>query len=331
MEQNEQQTSELALVEVAPPPLKLTPQAIEITKENITLCERLVSDVLERDIDWGLIPGVSQPNLWDSGAAKIMAAFTCYPKYAVLRGIEEDHLISFTMESSLVSRQTQHVLATGIGASSTRETKYKYRWVTRDEALAEGFSPEGLDTLKKKDGKYRIPNPEYGELVNTVAKMAAKRADVDAVHSLPGVAATLRKLFMGIPLKHNWKWFEAQLQTLGIDHAKARTLLGVKSIKADWLDKGKTLDEAYDAIKQALQQEKSSSRETTPPKGQETPKPKRDPSTIKSIEDLMKACHEDFGLGNIEVLREANARTVMDIVDPKEVYLAILAVRGENV
>jgi len=354
MKQNSQQTTAIEVIEAAPVPIRLTPEAIEITKQNIALCEQLVSEVLESDIDWGLIPGVKEPNLWDPGAAKIMAAFNCYPKYTVLNRIEEDILTSFTIESTLVNRQSRQPLATGIGACSTRETKYKYRWVFEDEAISMGLNPA---TLKRKDKKYQVPNPERGELVNTIVKMAAKRADIDAAQSLPGVAATLRKLFKGMPVKgkekRDWNWFWTQLRTMGVDSQRAHSILGVVSIKDDWVGKGKTLDAALAVIKLALAKEKPSPlkgdeaawEDLNHPEGKSVmaaaskigvappteeklkPKPKRDPSSIKTIDDLMKACKEDFDLGNIEVLNEANAGTIMDIVDPKATYLDIAAAR----
>lgn len=202
MEQNEQQQRRaLEVVEATPALVKLTPEAIEVVKENINLCENLVSQVLEKDIDWGPMPGVPTPFLWDPGASKIMAAFNCYPSRKILSKTEEDKLISFTIETNLVSRQTHQVIGSGLAACSSRETKYKYRWVVRDEALHQGISIEEVDKLKKRDSKYRIPNPEYGELVNNIARMAAKRSEVDAVESLPGVSSALRKLFKGIPVK----------------------------------------------------------------------------------------------------------------------------------
>lgn len=352
MEQNEQQVTAIEVIEAAPVRIRLTPEAIEVTKQNIALCEQLVSEVLEGDIDWGHIPGVPQPCLWDPGASKIMAAFNCYPKYTVLNRIEEDNLISFTIESTLVSRQSQQPLGTGIGACSTRETKYKYRWVFEEEAISMGFNPAAL---KHREKKCQVPNPERGELVNTIAKMAAKRADVDAVQSLPGVAATLRKLFKGMPVKgkekRDWNWFWTQLRNMGVDSQKAHSILGVVSIKDDWVGKGKTLDAALAAIKLALAKEKPPPLKgdeaawedlghppkeegqpvgaAAPSKKEPAPKPKRDPATIKSVDDLMKACHVDFDLGTLGVLSEANARTILDIVDPKATYLAIAAARQQ--
>ncbi|MBA7568677.1 hypothetical protein ES708_10411 [subsurface metagenome] len=259
--------------------LQLSDQAISTVKHNIALCGQLVQEVLEKDIDWGRIPGVAEPFLWNSGAAKIMAAFNCYSKYTLLKKTDTPRKISFTFECQLISRNSGAVVATGIGAASTREVKHRYRWVDHPET--EGLSPKGLK--QRRDGRYRVPNPDIEDLFNTIAKMAAKRSDIDAVQSLPGVASTLRKLFLARlpqsshpdqpppaqndqpqpptaaqPPQPNWTHFFARLRPLGVDPARAHVILEVASIKQDWIEKkGKTLDEAYELIKNYLDMEKS--------------------------------------------------------------------------
>ncbi len=259
----------------APAALQLSEQAIATVKHNIQLCEQLVREVLEKDIDWGTIPGVPQPFLWDSGAAKIMAAFNCYTDYKVIDAAIQVPHIRYTVTSQLISRRTQQVIATGIGAASTKEVKHRYRWVEDPEK--EGISRKGLK--QRKDGKYRIPNPDTEDLLNTIAKMAAKRADVDAAQSLPGVAATLRKLFIHPPLKkerelitqekpgegeakasllkgeeHNWRWFWSKIKLLNVTPEEAHDILGVHSVKNDWIDiQHRTLDEAYEIIRTAVE------------------------------------------------------------------------------
>jgi len=261
------------VVQSTPGGLQLSEQAIEVTKRNVQLCEQLVTDVLEKDVDYGLIPGVPQPFLWDAGAAKIMSAYNCYADYNTLRVIDQPGKIAITVTSRLINRQSQQVIATGIGAASTREIKHRYRWVIDPEA--EGISRKGLK--QNNTGKFRIPNPDTEDLLNTIAKMAAKRADVDAAQSLPGVAATLHKLFHPLPGQRprpghraptpgetrsepeqkateatNWKLFGAKLQTLGVSHKNARDILAVNSIKNDWVGvQGRSLEEAYDVIKDA--------------------------------------------------------------------------------
>ena len=222
-----EQTSITLPAKTAPPALQLSPQNIEITKHNIALCGQLVKEVLEKEIDWGAIPGVPQPFLWDSGAAKIMAAFNCYSKYILLEKTDTTKKISFTFECQLISRNSNEVIATGIGACSTTEKKYRYIW--KDQGA------------------------EAEQLLNTIAKMAAKRADIDAVRSLPGVASTLHKLFLSKPIQNkqpNWSLFFAELKAIDVSSVAAHDILGVASIKADWVEKqGHTLDEAYEVIK----------------------------------------------------------------------------------
>lgn len=271
-----EEARDMAVIPTAQAALLLSEQAITTIKHNILLCEQLVREVLEKDIDWGTIPGVQQPFLWDSGAAKIMATFNCYPEYKVIDATIRTPHIRYTITSQLINRSSHEVVATGIGAASTKEVKHRYRWVEDPEK--EGISRKGLK--QRKDGKYRVPNPETEDLLNTICKMAAKRADVDAVNSLPGVAATIRKLFIhpppkkeqgpaaqerpkvtGItppPLKgeeHNWSWFWSKVGLLNITPREAHDILGVVSVKRDWIDtQHRTLDEAYEIIKEAVTQ-----------------------------------------------------------------------------
>ena len=269
-----EQSNETVLVQAAPAALQLSEQAIETIKHNIQLCEQLVGEVLERDIDFGTIPGVPQPFLWDSGAAKIMAAFNCYANYKVIDAADQVPHVRYTIASLLINRQTGMVVATGIGAASTKEIKHRYRWAEDPEK--EGISRKGLKQRNiARQGapekiQYRIPNPEPEDLLNTIAKMAAKRADIDAAQSLPGVAATLRKLFQSKPQqpppkttttptqpqpqdKPSWAWFESKLAALGVSHQEAKDILHVNSIAADWIGvQGRTLAEAYEVIKDAV-------------------------------------------------------------------------------
>ncbi len=260
--------------EPTPTALALSEQGIATVKQNIHLCEQLVKEVLEKEIDWGTIPGVPTPFLWDSGAAKIMSAFNCYAEYKVIDSVIRIPHIRYVITSQLISRQSQQIIATGIGAASTREIKHRYRWV--EEPEKDGIARKGLK--QRKDGKYRIPNPDTEDLLNTITKMAAKRADVDAVTSLPGVSATIRKLFQHPAARHytqeephlrpkeaggsadvtreetkGWSWFWAKIKLLNITAQEAHDILGVVSMKDDWVEtQHRTLDEAYEIIKAAV-------------------------------------------------------------------------------
>ncbi|MDP2662352.1 MAG: hypothetical protein Q8R28_16660, partial [Dehalococcoidia bacterium] len=214
----------------------------------------LVTTVLEDGIDFGQTPGTQGKGLWDPGAAKIIRAFKLHVEHHVIFHEESDDLVSWTIEARLVDN-AGHIVGTGLGAASTRETKYKYRWVPKPEEF--GYAKEQVDDLKTKVGYgnvtlYRIENPEYGELVHTLLAMAAKRSEGDAAKSLPGVGSALRKLFDKKPMDNprkepDWAGFWSRVAQMGLAEADVHGMLGVKSIK-EWLEQGKDLDEAIKTL-----------------------------------------------------------------------------------
>jgi len=318
--------------------IRLTDQDIAIIGENIKQAEKLTMSVLEREIDYGQLPGTPAPGLFDPGASKIINGFNCYPDYRVLYRVEEDSVISYVIQSVLISRQNQMVVGTGIGSASTKETKYKYRWVTDPQNY--GQTPEQIKALKTRtkggrDGtrlEYRINNPEYGELANTIVKMAAKRADVDAAQSLPGVNSALRKMFTGKGQKPQqqdspaWNRYYAGLAALGLTREQAHQMHGVKSMY-DWLNSGKSLDDSLEILaKMVTDGEAGGAPLETPPATPPQAVPYRDPESLKSINDLYKACNEDFGMQPAEVVKELGYTAQADIsMSPSECYVQIKA------
>lgn len=312
----------VALAKAARP--MLTEAAIQTITYDLKMAEKLVTEALEEEVDYGQIPGVSGKGLWDPGASKIMNAFECYPRHKILYHEETDTLITWAIEAEIIHRGSQLIIGSGVGACSTREPKYKYRWVSKEEAQRLGYTDPEIDQMKTKkrkfyqDGKpvadvieYRVENPEYGEQVNTIMQMAAKRAETDGSKTLPGVSSALRKLFTtGKPAKGRvggkpkdddsdedsprWTTFwNFAKDLLGDDYQnKAHHLLGVKSMK-DWLKSGKSLDDAKRVI------------------SQQAAKPRRDPGTVKESEvktagdlcSMMAAC---FGWSEERVWAEAN-------------------------
>jgi len=136
-------------------------------------------------------PSNQRPHLCDPGAGLIMTGYKVRTGgYRLLESVwddENDHY-SLAIEASLVHIASGVVVSTGVGAATSHEVKYAYRWVRMEE------TPAGLDRnllptrIRKSDGArmYRVENPDMGDLYNTLWKMAAKRAEGDAVLKLPG-------------------------------------------------------------------------------------------------------------------------------------------------
>ncbi len=256
---------------------QLTKASIEAITYDLKMAEQLVFHALEPGIDFGRTPGTPTDGLWDPGTAKIINAFECYPRHKVLFHEEGEKVITWVIEAELVHRGTQLVMGTGVGVCSTREPKYKYRWYTREEALAFPIITEAdVDSAKSRKGtgknsgatEYRLENPEYGEQVNTILQMAAKRSETDGVKTLPGVSSALRKMFdpkwmaetgrrsrtdearrivEGGKEDEKVRWtsfWNGQRDLLGEGYQdKTHRICGVQSM-AEWLKKGKSLEDA---------------------------------------------------------------------------------------
>jgi len=245
----------------------LTEQAIADIKHNIQMCQYLVTEVLEAGVDYGTVPGVAKPFLQDPGAGKIMAAFNLYAEHHIMSERLDGGLISYLMAVRLVHRESGRVVAEGVGAASTEETKHKYRWVKNPEDY--GYHPDDFKGRTKRQARdrsglteYHIPNPDRAELQHVVVSMAAKRGECDACQSLPGIGSALRKLFAGkdsgrggsggsggsggqgsgAVTINDFNQFWGETRRLGWpDSDSVHQALGVGSIKV-LLDKGQTFD-----------------------------------------------------------------------------------------
>jgi hypothetical protein len=334
----------------------------------------MVRDVLIRGIDYGRIPGTPQDSLWDPGASQIIGSFNCYcGQRRILKLEESDERIVVCVEVPIVSRATQQEVGSGIGAASTLETKYKYRWVANpkqwgyDETAAKAFKTKrGRDDDGNSAILYRIPNPEHSELLNTIVKMASKRAEVDAAESLPGVASVLRQMFSGKPFRQGeppatdeyagprWQRWWGKVRQLGYTDREAHARLGVSSMK-DWLARGRSLDEAEAVLRgngnpepmmdaateEIVSHEESMDEDAFGEREEknniaapaEAPKkvpaaPKRDPWTIRTINDLLRACNEDYKMQPKEVYNELNVSSANELTEsPGQCYLRIAAAR----
>ncbi|MFH0769619.1 MAG: hypothetical protein V1932_08705, partial [Chloroflexota bacterium] len=117
------------IIEMESEALAVSPAYVQETTKSIALLQDMTRDLLRRGRDFGRTPGTASDGLWDPGASLIIAGFNCYVgQRRVLRLVDEEDKISVIVEVPIISRQTGKEVGTGVGAASTLETKYKYRW-----------------------------------------------------------------------------------------------------------------------------------------------------------------------------------------------------------
>lgn len=178
--------------------------------EQRKLLGQYVSHHMIPGTDFGVIPGTEKPTLYKPGAEKLTQLFRCIPRFRIEDRTEnwETGLFYYRIGCTIVTQGDGTPVAEGVGSCSTFESRYRWRNASRvcpscgKEAIIKGKTEfgGGWVCFKKKDGcgaKFneqdksitsqavgRIENPDIRDHVNTVLKMAKKRALVDAAIAL---------------------------------------------------------------------------------------------------------------------------------------------------
>jgi len=170
-----------------------------------------VSKVLRKDVDYGAVPGTDKPTLFKPGSEKLARFFGLSLMLHQVQTIEDWTGASHNGEPMFFYRykaqacRGELVIAEGIGSCSSWEKKYRYRNAQRvcpacgQPTIIKGKPEYGGGWLcyARKGGcgeKYAInapeivnqevgqtANPDPADIVNTVDKMAQKRAIIAAV------------------------------------------------------------------------------------------------------------------------------------------------------
>lgn len=150
--------------------------------------QAFVKKVMKAGIDYGVIPGTGgKPSLFQPGAQKLCEIYGFAVSYENMDGTILDWkepLFFFRKRCILTSRRDGRFVCDGVGSCNSREDRYAFRWVSERD-VPRGMDKSTLRTRVKGKGKdtwtqFRLPNEDIYSLVNTMEKMAAKRALVHA-------------------------------------------------------------------------------------------------------------------------------------------------------
>ena len=158
---------------------------------KIAQFQAVVQKALKQDHDYGVIPGTNKPTLLKPGAEKILMLMGLTSEYEITEKVQDYDKGFFAFSVKCIIKKGNQKITEGVGHCNTKEDRYRYRWVFENEI------PEGVDrnSLKSKHfgkyTKYQLENDEPYSLVNTVLKMAKKRAQIDATLTV----ASLSEIF----------------------------------------------------------------------------------------------------------------------------------------
>jgi len=179
-------------------------QAVERYNQMLEFTQK----VMNKDQDYGTIPGVNKPCLYKAGAEKLCTLFGLSPKFELIERVEDwtgrDHnseSFFFYFYKCILLRGGE-VVGEADGSCNSWEKKYRYREGKRKcptcgaEAIINGrkeygggflcYGKKGGCGAKFKDGDAAITGQDVGvvtnsdiaEAVNTIQKMAQKRTSM---------------------------------------------------------------------------------------------------------------------------------------------------------
>ena len=174
-----------------------------------------VQGIMIKGADYGAVPGTDKPTLLKPGAEKLTTFFGLAPVFVSERIVEEfgddgrEPLFFYRYRCELYRMGT--LVGSGIGSCNSRESKYRYRngqrvcpecqkaaiarskYPPRNQPNAEpgwycngkgggcGAQFDATDRRITDQIVGKVPNPDIADLVNTIDKMAQKRALIAAV------------------------------------------------------------------------------------------------------------------------------------------------------
>ena len=191
-----------------PAPLaKVMPQetgmSVELLVERVEKVKEVHRRLMQKDVHFGIIPGVKKDCLYKPGAELLGMAFQLGPRFTTEERRDGDHL-ECIVTCTLFRQSDGAAMGSGLGSCSTKEKKYAWRGGGRkcpecgsDKALMKSKKDPEWFCWAKKDGcgatfpladprimsqnAGRVPNPDIADDYNTVRKMACKRAHVAAI------------------------------------------------------------------------------------------------------------------------------------------------------
>ncbi|NLP46460.1 MAG: hypothetical protein GX347_05350 [Epulopiscium sp.] len=127
--------------------------SLEEVQERMNLLQKFIKEHMILGEDYGEIPGIRKPTLLKSGAEKLCDVYGFSKKVNIINRVEdwEKGFFHYEAKVTLINKATQVLEAEGVGACNSMEKKYRYQ--------------------------------DPYTLVNTILKMAKKRAFIDAVLS----------------------------------------------------------------------------------------------------------------------------------------------------
>lgn len=159
--------------------------SIEKAVERYNAVVEFTKRVMKPNKDFGIIPGTDKPTLLKPGAEKLCSLFGFSPEFTMEDEVKDFEKGIFYFRYSCNLLRNGDFVASGEGSANSKEKKYRWRTVFANQATESDKANGRLETRQSRNGKgsyqvYVIENTEPFDLINTLQKMAQKRALIAA-------------------------------------------------------------------------------------------------------------------------------------------------------
>lgn len=159
----------------------LAPLSAVQLKARLAVIQDVMRSVMQKDTDYGVIPGTDKPSLFKPGAEKLCVTFRLSAGAPEIEAVPEytgDIRYRVRVPISTASGQ---LIAVGVGECSTGEEKYRWRRPVHENEYK--AAPEDMRREKwtRQGDVWQQVRVNPSDVANTVLKMAHKRAYVHGV------------------------------------------------------------------------------------------------------------------------------------------------------
>lgn len=276
--------------------------------QKISGFQAVIQKSLLPERDYGVIPGAGQkPTLYKAGAEKINMLFGLSPKYEFMSKIEDFEAGFFSFDILCSLTKDGVTIAQGVGNCNSKEVKYRYNNVDRKKLEEMGIPEEQAVRFVDRYGKerFRIETPDPADKLNTILKMAKKRAYVDATLQV----ASLSNLFTqdledmdfsssypapGQQPEESFTYNEAVNVPITFGKHKGKTLGQIYSEAPDYIDWLEKADKTDPMIRRAIGAMKAGMRGQAPAQDIEPPFMEENDGDPANDENFLNS----LGIGN---------------------------------
>lgn len=167
--------------------------------EAYKVLQEITNKVLREDIDYGVIPGTPKPTLLKPGAENLLRFYGLGHRIQATDKVTDwdQGFFYFAYKVTVhktLPNGTEVVVSECEGSANSKESRYADRWVPQWKLREYGISnTKGLQSRDRENRhgeykEYKIKNRDPYTLVNTLQKMAIKRALVGATLQATGAS-----------------------------------------------------------------------------------------------------------------------------------------------